>query len=169
MLKLSIIIPVYNEVRSLELIVDKIMSVPLTISYEVILVDSGSFDGSTELIKKICEKNKFKSLFLSKNLGKGFCIRQALKKADGDIVLIQDADLEYDPNDYIKLLEPLLKREVLFVMGSRHLKANTWRIRTTKRKSLYMEIINYGSEFLTKLFCFLYRVKLTDTQTMYKV
>jgi dolichol-phosphate mannosyltransferase len=168
-LKLSIIIPVYNEVRSLELIVDKIKNVPLTIAYELILVDSGSFDGSTELIQKICEKNKFKSLFLPKNLGKGFCIRQALKVALGDIILIQDADLEYDPNDYIKLLEPLLKREVLFVMGSRHLKANTWRIRTTKRKSFYMETINYGSEFLTKLFCFLYSVKLTDTQTMYKV
>lgn len=148
---------------------DRILSVPLQISYEIILVDSGSIDGSTELVKKIAMQPKFKSVFLPNNLGKGYCIRQALKVAEGEIILIQDADLEYDPNDYLKLLEPLLKKEVLFVLGSRHLNAQTWRIRTTKRKSLYMEIINYGSEFLTKLFCFLYRVKLTDTQTMYKI
>lgn len=167
--KLSIIIPVYNEVKSLSHIVDKILNVNLNVEYEIILVDSGSNDGSTGLIKQISTRPHFKSIFLNKNQGKGYCVRQALKQAAGEIVLIQDADLEYDPADYQALLEPLLTNKIKFVMGSRHLKANTWRIRTTKRKSFYMEFINCGSEFLTKLFCYLYSVKLTDTQTMYKV
>ncbi|MGZ3691272.1 MAG: glycosyltransferase family 2 protein, partial [Pseudobdellovibrio sp.] len=106
---------------------------------------------------------------LPQNLGKGYCIKQAMKIATGEIILIQDADLEYDPADYAALLQPLLKESKKFVLGSRHLKAKTWRIRTTARSSAHMEIINYGSEFLTKIFCFLYGVSLTDTQTMYKV
>ena len=168
-MKLSIIIPIYNEIRSLNIIVDKILKVELPISYEIILVDSGSTDGSTELVHQLADQHKLHSIFLPKNLGKGYCIRQALKEINGDIVLIQDADLEYDPEDYKNLLKPLLQKQTKFVLGSRHLNAHTWRIRTTKRKSLYMEIINYGSEFLTRLFCILYSVKLTDTQTMYKI
>ena len=132
-------------------------------------MDSGSSDGSTELIRQISTAPDIKSIFLRKNRGKGYCIREALKVSSGEIILIQDADLEYDPADYESLLAPLLERETKFVMGSRHLKAQTWRIRTTLRKSYYMEFINFGSEFLTRIFCLLYSVRLTDTQTMYKV
>lgn len=169
MYKLSIIIPVFNEVNSVGEVVDKIKNLNLSISYEIILVDSGSSDGSTELIRKIAVAPEIKSVFLKKNLGKGFCIREALKLSSGEIILIQDADLEYDPADYPVLLAPLLERNTKFVLGSRHLLAKTWRIRTTKRKNNYMEFINFGSEFLTRIFCCLYSVRLTDTQTMYKV
>ena len=169
MYKLSIIIPVFNEVSSVGKVVDRIKNVNLNIEHEIILVDSGSSDGSTELIRKISVTPNVKSIFLKKNLGKGYCIREALKASSGEIILIQDADLEYDPADYRSLLAPLLERETKFVLGSRHLKAKTWRIRTTSRKSYYMEFINFGSEFLTRIFCYLYSVRLTDTQTMYKV
>ncbi len=167
--KLSIIVPVYNEIRSLNQIIDKILNVPLTIEREIILVDSGSSDGSTEVIKKLSVQHGFKSIFLPQNKGKGYCIRQALEVTEGDIIIIQDADLEYDPNDYTVLLAPILQGKTQFVLGSRHLHASTWRIRTKTRKNTYMEIINFGSEFLTKLFCFVFSVQLTDTQTMYKV
>lgn len=169
MYKLSIIIPVYNEVKSLRQIIDKIRDIKLKISYEIILIDSGSSDGSSRLIKEISTEPHVKTIFLKKNIGKGYCVRLALKQAAGEIILIQDADLEYDPVDYNKLLEPLLNSDVKFVLGSRHLMAKTWRIRTISRKSYYMEIVNIGSELLTKIFCFLYSTKLTDTQTMYKV
>lgn len=167
--KVSVIIPIYNEVNSLRQIVEKILNIDHGVSYEIIMVDSGSNDGSTELVKKLDTEYKLISLHLPKNLGKGYCIRQALKIAKGEIILIQDADLEYDPIDYVELLNPLLSHQCKFVLGSRHLYAKTWRIRTLQRPSWSMEIINYGSEFLTKIFCLLFNVKISDTQTMYKV
>ena len=98
--RVSIIIPIYNEINSLRQIVEKILNIQHQFTFEIIMVDSGSSDGSSELIKDLKKEYNLRSLHLPQNLGKGFCIKQALLIVEGEIILIQDADLEYDPIDY---------------------------------------------------------------------
>jgi len=110
-LKISIIIPCYNEVNNLEKIIKKINQ-QKDIKKEIILVDDFSNDGSRQLIKKFLHKKVKKVIYHKENLGKGACIKSALKNINGDIVLIQDADLEYDPRDYKKLITPIIKKNL---------------------------------------------------------
>ena len=104
-MKLSIIIPCYNEKQTIEKIVNKILKV--NIKKEIIIVDDSSNDGTSNIIKTI-KKSNIKKIFHKKNLGKGAAIKTAKKHISGDIILIQDADLEYFPSDYIRLLNPII-------------------------------------------------------------
>ena len=108
---LTIIIPCYNEIATIEKIINKIRE--QKISKQIILVDDYSIDGTKELIKKKLYKKIDKVIFHKKNFGKGACIKSAIKYSVGKIILIQDADLEYSPKDYVKLIKPILKKKLM--------------------------------------------------------
>ncbi|MBS3083587.1 glycosyltransferase family 2 protein [Candidatus Pacearchaeota archaeon] len=160
-MKLSIIVPVYNEEKTIATILKRLISVKLGVSKEIIIIDDGSKDKSLERIN-LFKDNKKKDIsvkIVSKtNRGKGSAIREGIKIATGEIITIQDADLEYDPSDYLKLIEEI-KKGHLVVYGSRFLK---------KHKPLY-KIYFYGNKFLTFLTQVLYNSKITDMETCYKM
>ena len=168
LIKISIIIPCYNEKNTLIKIINKII---LSLnnhnfkSYEILIVDDGSSDGTTEIIKdNYSIKNNFKTFFHDKNLGKGAAIQTAKNNLSGNIVIIQDADLEYDPDDYKKLLKPIIDGDFKVVYGSRVL--NQKRYKTSGFNS---KIRILGNHFLTIVSNFLNKQNLTDAHTCYKV
>ncbi|MEK6984019.1 MAG: glycosyltransferase family 2 protein [Nanoarchaeota archaeon] len=162
MIKLSIIIPVYNEEITLLKVIDKVDCVKLNdIAKEIIVVDDFSTDKTRVFLKKIKLKS-IKIFYHETNKGKGAAIKTGLRHATGSIILIQDADLEYNPKEYKKLLSPIMHGNVKVVYGSR-LKA----IRKNMKK---MYKLNYiGNLFLTLLTNLLYGAKITDMETGYKV
>jgi len=158
---LSVIIPVYNERNTILKILEKVKSVKIDkIDKEIIIVDDFSTDGTREILESLKGKDeKLKIIFQKKHVGKGFAIRTALKFVEGEIVLIQDADLEYDPNEYPKLIEPILEGKAKVVYGSRVLKKNP-------KASIIFYI---GGRFLSFLTNLLYGTNITDEPTGYKV
>ncbi|MCF7861667.1 glycosyltransferase family 2 protein [Candidatus Woesearchaeota archaeon] len=160
---LSIIIPVYNEKENLLKILCKVEeSDVLGLQKEIVLVDDCSTDGTRELLKKL----KHKVILHRKNGGKGRALRTGFKHARGDIILIQDADLEYDPVDYPKLLKPILDKKTNIVYGTRfysqkgHLKEN---------RHMTYRLHFFGNYILTLLTNILYNSNITDMETCYKV
>ena len=160
---LSIIIPCFNEEKTIELIIKNILKIK-NINKQLIVINDGSTDKSFDLIKKFASKidviinHKY-------NLGKGSCIKSAKKKVKGDIVLIQDADLEYNPKDYKKLINPIIKDKHLVVYGSRVL--NKKRFENLKNFTHSIRILaNY---ILTLLNNIINNQELTDAHTCYKV
>ena len=119
-MKLSIIIPVFNEKRTIKQIIDKIIALK-NIKKEIIIVDDDSTDGTRNILKKLNYKEIRKIIFLKKNLGKGGAIKAAKNYITGKIVIIQDADLEYDPRDYHKFIKIYLKNKAKVIYGSRYL------------------------------------------------
>ncbi len=158
-MKLSVIVPVFNEEKTIKEIIARVRGVSLPIEKEIIVIDDGSLDGTKDVLKKIKEQYDFVLLEHSKNQGKGAAIKTGIEKASGDIILIQDADLEYDPQDYEKLIEPFLKKQAQVVYGSRQLREN-------KRGHLSFY---WGGRFLTAVVNLLYGLKITDESTGYKV
>ena len=157
----SVIIPCFNEFQTISKILDKVLE-NKNYNNEIIIIDDFSTDGSRELIEKISNEKKVDRIILNeKNYGKGYSIRQGIKKATGDIILIQDADLEYDPNDYQKLLEPILKNNADVVYGSRFIGSNEKRV-------LYFWH-TMGNAFLTFLSNMFTNLNLTDMECCYKV
>lgn len=152
---ISVIIPVYNEEETVAEVIKKIIETPF--EKEIIAVDDGSNDGTIKILKNFSDKIKLISH--KQNRGKGAAIRSALQEINGDIVIIQDADLEYDPSDYGKILEPVLQNQADVVYGSRNLIHNP-------RSSLSFYL---GGIFLSKLTNFLYGTNITDESTGYKV
>ncbi len=153
---LSIIIPCFNEKSTIEEIIEQIKKVK--IKKEIIIVDGGSTDGTKELLKEKIEK-KVNKVIYTKTVGKGQAVSKGIKSATGDIIIIQDADLEYDPKDYKKVIEPILKDEADVVYGSRFLEKNN----NTGYKKNYI-----ANRFLTKLSNFYNHLGLTDMETCYK-
>lgn len=157
-MKLSIIIPIYNEKKTLFEILKKVESVKLdNIDKEIILVDDCSIDGTKDILEKF--ESKYKVFYHKQNQGKGAALRTGFSQAVGDFIIIQDADLEYNPQEYSKLLEPLLKDEADIVYGSRNLKRNP-----RFKKTYY-----WGGLFLSFLNNIFYRSHLKDTYTCYKM
>jgi len=159
-MKLSVIIPAYNEKRTILEILDRIDKTPLSIEKEIIIIDDFSTDGTRDILKNIKKRN-INIFYHEKNIGKGSAIRTGLKKITGDIVIIQDADLEYDPNDYQKLIDPIIKNKAKVVYGSRNLGKGKHE---RSHFSFYI-----GGVFLSKLANLLYGIKITDEATCYKV
>lgn len=158
-MKLSIIIPVFNEIKTIEEIIGRAVAAPiLDFEKEIIVIDDGSNDGTEIILENIKEKYNFLLLVNPKNSGKGAAIRAGLNKATGDWVLIQDADLEYDPNDYPRLLEVLNKNWPV-IYGSRNLE---------KQNKGYWHYV-LGVKFLNFLLNLLFGSRLTDAYTGYKV
>ena len=158
-MKLSIIIPCFNEVNTLEIIVDKVKSMPYP-HKEVIIVDDCSTDGSREILKNEIEASVEKVIYHDHNQGKGAALRTGIAAANGDIVVIQDADLEYDP-DYIPILvKPILDGKADVVFGSRFLGGSPHRV------VYYWHMV--GNKLLTTLSNMLTNINLTDIESCYK-
>ena len=158
-MKLTIIIPCFNEVNTIREIIDKIIKVSLY-ENEIIVIDDFSTDGSREILSEI-EKTKVSKLILNeKNFGKGYCIKKGINEATGDIIIIQDADLEYDPLDYTKLIEPIRKNQADVVYGSRFIGSDE------KRVLYYWHTL--GNKFLTTLSNMFTNINLTDMECCYK-
>ena len=151
---LSVVIPVYNEEQTVRQLIDKVKAVKLR--KEIIVVDDGSTDRTPQILKKI---KGIKTIFKKKNEGKGAAIRTALKQVKGDYVIIQDADLEYDPQDYFKLLKPIKEGKAEVVYGSRF---------TGERRNMFFWHM-VANKLLTLITNILYDSTLSDMETCYKL
>ena len=173
-MKVSILIPVYNEqatlrellhrVRSVDLTVDAAHSTylegPIVLEREIVLVDDGSTDGSAEILREEAATGDIKVVFHGHNRGKGAAVRTGIQAATGDILLIQDADLEYDPRDYLSLLLPILEKRAEVVYGSRFLGG-------PRTAMLFWHML--ANKLITLMTNVLYNAILSDVETCYKV
>lgn len=158
--RLSVVMPVYNERATLRAAIERVLAVPIEI--ELLCVDDGSTDGSREILDEIAKEHLQVRVFAQpRNMGKGAALRRGIAEATGDFVLIQDADLEYDPADYQRLLEPLLADKADVVYGSRFLGGGAHRV-------LYFWH-SVGNWLLTLIANCFTNINLTDMETCYKV
>lgn len=158
--KLSIVIPVYNEEKTIEKIISSVIKADsLSLKKEIIIVDDCSTDNTLSLLRKFHQSN-IKVFSNSKNKGKGACIKKGCQNSTGDIVLIQDADLEYSPNDYPALIRPIFEGYADVVYGSRFLNPGPHRV------LYYYHYL--GNKFLTTLSNIFTNLNLTDMETGYK-
>ena len=159
-MKISIVIPCYNEINTIQALFEKVLAAPLPCEREIVVVDDCSKDGTRELLKEF-DHEPFKIVFHEKNQGKGAALRTGFQEAGGDVIIIQDADLEYDPNEYVRLLAPILAGNADVVYGSRFIGGETHRV-------LYFWH-SLGNRFLTLLSNMFTNLNLTDMEVCYKV
>ena len=160
-MKLSIIIPCYNENATIGQVIAKIRSLDLSLQHEIVIVDDCSRDGTRDYIKTLENDPDIKICLHQKNQGKGAALRTGFANASGDVLLVQDADLEYDPTEYPKLLKPILEGKADVVYGSRFIGGAEHRV-------LYFWH-SVGNKFLTLLSNMFTNLNLTDMEVCYKV
>ncbi len=162
--KLSVVVPVYNEVETVEELLDRVESaqLPEGVEREIVVVEDGSKDGTRDLLRRLLEadRSRFRLVEHPRNRGKGAAIRSGFKEVTGEIVLIQDADLEYDPREYPRLLAPILSGDADVVFGSRFTGG-------PHRVMFYWHYL--GNRFLTTLSNMFTDLNLSDMETCYKV
>jgi glycosyltransferase involved in cell wall biosynthesis len=158
-MKLSIIIPVFNEEKTIQAVIENIKGVFLPIEKEIIVIDDCSTDKTWDILNSLRDRIDFKLLKHKTNQGKGAAIKTGLSAVSGDFVLIQDADLEYDPKDYPTLMGPFLTDKADIVYGSRNL------IKNARSSDLYF----WGGRLISYFFNFLYGANISDINTGYKV
>jgi glycosyltransferase involved in cell wall biosynthesis len=159
-MKLSIVVPVYNEERHLERVIETLMKSACPIEREWIFVDDSSRDGSLEILKRLSSAHGYRVIEQKPNQGKGAAVIRGIQEAAGELIMIQDADFEYDPNDVPSLLEPLLAGKADVVYGSRF-KKSAFQVHRT-----YHYFVN---RFLTTASNLLSGIYLTDMETCYKI
>ena len=160
MLKLSVVIPCYNETKTIERLIDAVLEAPVE-DKEIIVVDDASTDGTRDLLRTKIEPMVDRVIYHEHNQGKGAALRTGFAAATGDVVLIQDADLEYDPRDYEKLLRPVLENKADVVYGSRFLGGQSHRV-------LYFWH-SIGNRLLTLLSNMFTDLNLSDMEVCYKL
>lgn len=157
---LSVIIPCFNEKEYIQELIEKVKNAPVP-NKEIIIVDDCSTDGTKEIIKNEIESRVAKVIYHEKNRGKGAALRDGFKEATGDIVIVQDADLEYNPNEYGKLIKPIVENKADVVYGSRFIGSHEHRV------LWYWHTL--GNRVLTTLSNMLTNINLSDMETCYKV
>lgn len=174
-MKVSIIIAVFNEAPTVAALLERVCSQPLPCAREVIVVESNSTDGSRKIVAQFVARHAgqvatpIRAIYQDRPYGKGHAVRQGIAAASGDIVLIQDADLEYDVADYPDLLKPIIEGRAAFVLGSRHMTPQSWKIRRFAHHSLLALLMNAGGLLFHALFNTLFGVRLSDPTSMFKV
>ena len=162
--KISILIPVYNEVNSLTTLLAMVESVDFCgLEKELVIVDDGSEDGTRDVLRELEKLNKpnYRIVYHNQNMGKGAALRTAIEIASGDMMAIQDADLEYNPKDYPPLIQLILDRKADAVYGS--------RISSGESKDAFTGLHYFGNKLLTAVTNLLYKTEITDMETCYKV
>ncbi|NIM02561.1 glycosyltransferase [bacterium] len=154
-MKLSVIMPVFNEESTILKIIDRVRKVD--IDKQIVIVDDGSIDRTREILENLSDED-IKVIYHAENRGKGSAIRTAIPYLEGEVTVIQDADLEYDPQEYHKLVRPIIDGKASIVYGSRFLQFN---------KPIYLRYL-LGNKFLTWLINILYCSRITDSYTCYK-
>jgi len=174
--KVSIIIAVYNEASTVGPLLERVWAQPLPgLTRELIIVESNSTDGSREIVAEFAARHlgdgpaQVQVIYQDRPHGKGHAIRQGFAAASGEVLLIQDADLEYDVSDYPDLLRPIIEGHAAFVLGSRHLGPARWKIRQFAHSGLLAVVMNVGGLLFHALFNAVFGTRLTDPTTMYKV
>ena len=155
---ISILIPAYNEASSIKIVIDRVIATSLPIKKEIIIIDDGSTDGTREILDTLSRNRKIIVINHMKNLGKGAAVKTGIEKATGDYIVIQDADLEYDPNEINKLMK-MMKGDISAVYGNRGVKH--W----PKRGFHYV----IGAKMLTWLFNLLFFTRISDLYTGHKL
>lgn len=157
-MKITVLMPVYNEIHTIDEILRRVQATDLV--SEIVIVDDGSVDGTRELLKKLDGQADIRVVYHDQNQGKGAAVRTGIQAATGDVILIQDADLEYDPRDYPELLRPLEEGLADVVYGSRFLGG-------PRRPTMFWHMV--ANKLLTLMTNILYDTILTDMETGYKV
>ena len=157
--KLSVLIPVYNEIHTISKLLDKVQKAQIPVAKEILVGDDGSTDGTRDILRSMGEIPGLTVVFMDENIGRGGVIKHLLTMATGDIVVHQDADLEYDPDDYAQLIEPILRGEADVVYGSRF-KGDIQKMRFLN---------NLGNRVMSAMARVLYGIAITDLMTCYKM
>ena len=170
-LVLSVVMPVYNEAGTFRAAMERVLAKAIPdVEIEICIVESNSTDGTRDQVLAYQNHPRVRILFEDKPSGKGHAVRAGLKLAKGDIILIQDADLEYDVDDYDKLIEPIRRGQASFVLGSRHSGPRAdWEIRQFESQPTVASILNIGHLFFTWFLNTIFQQRLRDPFTMYKV
>jgi glycosyltransferase involved in cell wall biosynthesis len=175
-MKLSILIAVHNEASTVGELLERVWAQPIPASSrEIIIIESNSTDGSRVIVTDFAARHRDEAhgtvrlIFEPGPKGKGHAIRAGMAAATGDAILIQDADLEYDVSDYPLLLQPIIEGRAAFVLGSRHLGPNRWRIRKFARGGIQATFMNAGGMLFHALFNVVFTSRLTDPTSMFKV
>lgn len=175
-MKVSIVIAIYNEASTAGALLERVWAQPLPgLSRELIIVESNSTDGSREIVTEFVARHprsahgEIRVIYQDRPHGKGHAVREGFAAASGDILVIQDADLEYEVSDYPDLLRPIIEGHTELVLGSRHLGPASWKIRQFANRGLLAGFMNAGGVLFRILFNLLFSVRLTDPTTMYKV
>lgn len=167
--RLSVVVPAFNEGATVGVLLDSLLAKRIDgVEIEVIVVESNSTDGTRDIVKRYSDRENVQILLQDKPRGKGNAVRAGLEVAQGDFILIQDADLEYDLEDYEALLLPLMERRTAFVLGARH-GGKTWKMRQFENQWLTSKFMNVGHWFFTFLVNLFFGLRLKDPFTMYKV
>lgn len=165
----SVVIPVFNEAPTVARVIDAVLAVQLVgADLEIVIVESNSTDGSREIVQRYATHPRVTCLFEDRPQGKGHATRRGLDQARGDILLIQDADLEYDIEDYVSLLNPIIRGHEAFVLGSRHGGRQHWKLRQFTKPFL-ATFYNLAHVLITGYINVLFGLSLRDPQTMFKV